>query len=59
MVGASSADGIEMIFAVLGPFLLACRLRTTGLSLKGKIHTEHWYRPKVFLSVLDGSYGED
>ena len=29
-----------MIFAVLGPFLLACSFGTTGLSLKERIYAE-------------------
>ena len=33
-VGASGAGGIEMILAVLGPFLLAYGFGTNGLSLK-------------------------
>ena len=48
-----------MILAVLGPFLLACGFGTTGLSLKGKIHAEHYHRPKVFLGILGRSYGGD
>ena len=54
-----SAGSIEMIPTVLRPFLLACGFGTTGLSLKRKIHAEHCYRPKIFLSVLGGSYGMD
>ena len=57
-VDASSAGGIKIIFAVLGPFSLACRFETTGLSLKEKIYAEHYYRPKVFDDVLGGSYSE-
>ena len=56
MVDASGAGGIEMILAVLGPFSLACRFGTNGLSLKEKIHAEHCHRPKVFLDILGGSY---
>ena len=48
-----------MILAVLGPFSLAYGFRTTGSSLKGKIHAEHCHRPKVFFGVLGGSYGGD
>ena len=56
MVDASDASNIKMIFAVLGPFSLACRFETTGLSLKKKIHAEYCYCPKVFLDMLGGSY---
>ena len=59
MVDASSAGNIKMILAVLGPFLLACGFKTTGLSLKGKIHAEYCHRPKVFFSVLGRSFSRD
>ena len=59
MVDVSGARGIEMIFAVLGPFSLACGFGTNGLSLKEKIYAEHCHRPKIFFGVLGGSYGGD
>ena len=58
-VVASIAGVIEMILAVLGLFLLACELRTNGLSLKEKIYAEHCHCLKVFLGILGGSYGGD
>ena len=45
-----------MIFAVLGPFALACGFGTNGSSLREKIHAEHCHRPKVIFGVLGKSY---
>ena len=58
-VGASGAGGIEMILAILGPFLLACAFGTIGLSLEEQVHAEHSHHLEGFLSVLGGSYGGD
>ena len=55
-VDTSGAGGIEMILAILEPFLLAYKFGTTGLSLKEKIYVEHCHRPKAFLGILGGSY---
>ena len=59
MVDASGASDIEMILAILRPFLLACAFRTIGLSLKEKLYVEHYHCPKVFFGVPGGSYGGD
>ena len=59
MVDANGAGGIEIILAVLGPFMLACGFGTNGLSLKEKIHADHCHRPKVLFGVLGGNYGGD
>ena len=51
-VNTSGAGGIEIIFTVPRPFLLACEFETIGLSLKEKIYIRHWHRPKVFFGIL-------
>ena len=60
-VGASGTGGIEIILAVLEPFSLAYGFETNGLSLKEKIHAEHYHCLKVFHVILGkglgGSYG--
>lgn len=58
-VGASGTGNIEMIFAVLGVFLLTYEFGRTGLSLEEKIYIKYCHYLKIFFGVLGKSYDGD